>query len=111
MFRSLYTAVLIFAFSAGFLAAETTAAAEENFVTLYRQGNPNTVYSSSKPVSTSPSPDLRHYDPSAQLLEFKVPQQTFDQWRLQNLVQTFSDLHAPSGIITPETNAKCAMVK
>ncbi len=84
-------------------AAETAGTPAEDFVTLYRQGNPETVYSSSRPVSTSLSSELTHYDPEAQLLQFKVPQSTFDQWRMQRLIETFNDLHAPSGIITPET--------
>jgi hypothetical protein len=102
MFRSLYIAVLIFAVSTGFLAADETAVADENYVTLYHQGNVENGVSASQPLSTSLSSDLTHYDPEGQLYQFNVPQSTFDQWRLQGNIETYTDLHWPSGITTPE---------
>ncbi len=71
-------------------------------ITLYRQGNPNTVYSPTRATSLSKSPDLMHYDPKGQLLQFEIPQSVYNQWMKDGLIDTYSDLHALSGIITSE---------
>jgi len=94
----------LFARLAEFLAAERTAAtASEDVVSLFHQGNlRGGQVSSTRALSTSPSSDLLHYNPQGQLYEFQVPRSTLLEWERQELIRRFNDLHAPSGIITPE---------
>ncbi len=75
----------------------------ENTVRLYHQGNlQGGRVSSTRALSTSPNSSLQHYRPQGQLYEFRVPQSTLNQWQYNGLAQPRTDLHFPSGIITPE---------
>jgi len=85
------------------VAAKTTAGASDDVVSLFHQGNlRGGQVSATRPLSTSPSSDLLHYRPQGQLYEFQVPRSTLNQWEQQQQILRFQDLHAPSGIITPE---------
>lgn len=85
------------------LAAKTTAGASDDVVRLFHQGNlRGGQVSSTRALSTSPSSDLLHYNPQGQLFEFQVPRSTLNQWEQQGFMLRLQDLHAPSGIVTPE---------
>ncbi len=85
------------------LAAKTTAGASDDVVRLFHQGNlRGGQVSGTRALSTSPTSDLLHYNPQGQLFEFQVPRSTLNQWEQQGLMMRLQDLHAPSGIITPE---------
>jgi RHS repeat-associated protein len=72
-------------------------------VRLYHQGKlPPSGVSGGRPLSTSPNPELTHYDPTGKLYEFEVPKDVYNLWEQQGLVKTYTDMHAPTGIVTPE---------
>jgi RHS repeat-associated protein len=80
-----------------------TTGAGDNVVTLYHQGElQNGAVSSTRPLSTSLSSDLAHYNPGAPLNQFNVPQSTLNLWLENGAARPYLDLHAPSGIVTPE---------
>jgi len=94
---------VLFAKFAKILAAKTTAGASDDVVRLFHQGNlRGGQVSGTRALSTSPTSDLLHYNPQGQLFEFQVPRSTLNQWEQQGLMMRLQDLHAPSGIITPE---------
>ena len=47
--------------------------------------------------------EIDSYNGGTGLVRFDaVPADVYDTWRFNGSIQTFNDLHAPSGIITPE---------
>ena len=70
--------------------------------TVYHQGDLSNGVSGSRPLSTSPDSDLKHYHPDGDLYRFEIPSDVFDQWLLDGSIQPFTDYHLPSGIIRPE---------
>ena len=71
-------------------------------VTLYHFGDLSNGVSGTQRLSTSPVSDLSHYRSGGKLYEFAVPADVYNNWLLDNTIQRFNDLHAPTGIITPE---------
>jgi len=83
--------------------AETAAPIVEDTVSLFHQGTlRGGQVSSTRALSTSLSSDLTHYNPAGTLNEFQVPSSTFNEWRYNGLLQPRTDLHLPTGIVTPE---------
>jgi RHS repeat-associated protein len=75
----------------------------EDVVSLFHQGDlRGGQVSSTSRISTSLSSDLTQYRPNGQLYEFQVPRSTLNQWFDEGSALQFNDLHAPTGIITPE---------
>jgi len=75
----------------------------DDVVRLYHQGNlRNGRVSSNRYFSTSPSSDLSHYHPDEALQEFEVPRDVFNQWDADGSIQHLTDMHQPTGTITPE---------
>ena len=70
--------------------------------TVYHQGDLTGGVSGHRPLSTSPDPDLGHYHLEGELYRFDIPADVYDQWILDGSIQTFNDLHLPSGQIRPE---------
>ena len=84
-------------------AAKTVAPVSDDVVRLYHQGSlRGGQVSSTRGLSTSPTPDLGHYRPGGQLYEFQVPRSTYNQWLDDGLAVPKTDLHLPTGIVTPE---------
>jgi hypothetical protein len=69
---------------------------------VYHQGDLTNGVSTNRPLSTSPDPDLRHYNPDGNLHQFDIPATVYDEWMFDGTIQTFNDLHLPSGNIRPE---------
>jgi RHS repeat-associated protein len=81
---------------------EEMVLSERSPITLYHHGElPNGV-SANRTLSTSPVPELSHYEPGGQLYRFEVPYDVYQNWRFNGSIQTLNDLHAPTGIIVPE---------
>lgn len=84
-------------------AANGTTPIVDDTVSLFHQGTlRGGQVSSSRGLSTSLSSDLSHYRPGGQLYEFQVPQSTYAQWLDEGFVMPKTDLHLPTGIVTPE---------
>ena len=84
-------------------AAKGTAPIVEDTVSLFHQGTlRGGQVSSTRGLSTSLSSDLSHYRPGGQLYEFQVPRSTYNQWLDEGFVMPKTDLHLPTGIVTPE---------
>ncbi|WP_294226567.1 hypothetical protein, partial [Prosthecobacter sp.] len=89
--------------SFGGSGAKTTAPTVEDTVSLFHQGTlRGGQVSSTRGLSTSLSSDLSHYRPGGQLYEFQVPRSTYNQWLDEGLAIPKTDLHLPTGIVTPE---------
>jgi hypothetical protein len=71
-------------------------------VRLYHQGDLSGGISGTRPLSTSPVSELGHYHAGGQLYEFQVPRAMYNEWLNNRWIQPYNDLHAPTGIITPE---------
>lgn len=84
-------------------AAKGTAPIVEDTVSLFHQGTlRGGQVSSTRGLSTSLSSDLSHYRPGGQLYEFQVPRSTYNQWLDEGFVMPKTDLHLPTGIVTPQ---------
>jgi hypothetical protein len=70
--------------------------------TVYHYGDLSDGVSGSRPLSTSPDPDLTHYHPNGDLYRFDIPSDVYEQWILDGSIQTFIDYHLRSGITRPE---------
>ena len=94
---------LIFALWLGLFAAKGGVPIVEDTISLFHQGTlRGGQVSSTRALSASLSRDLTHYNPTGTLNELRVPRSTFNQWMDDGLVMPFNDLHAPTGIVTPE---------
>jgi RHS repeat-associated protein len=82
--------------------ASSMAGASDDVVRLYHQGNLSGGVSGTRTLSTSTSPALTHYHPEGQLYEFQVPKMTFYEWLRRGQASPATDLHLPSGTVTPE---------
>lgn len=85
-------------------SATALAPSEGSTVTLFHQGElTNGEVSAMRSLSTSTSSNLTHYHPEGQLYEFQVPRSTLSGWQASGLARPYTDMHAPTGIVTSET--------